>query len=127
MPVVTLAAEFVLTEHRAVAVGDRLALHRQLHLDARFCFGVEDGDAHALLHARPEHRGRRDQVAPGSREEAEAESRRARWRKGRWREGKEYTEEGKKKKKKSRSGTEGDVVAGGQRSEVREQTDMKRT
>lgn len=56
----------ILTEHRAVAVGDCLPLHRQLHLDASLSLGVEDGHAHALLHARPEHGGRRHQVAPGA-------------------------------------------------------------
>lgn len=56
----------ILTEHRAVAVGDRLPLHRQLHLDASLSLGVEDGHAHALLHACPEHGGRRHQVAPGA-------------------------------------------------------------
>lgn len=48
-----------------MTVGDRLSLHRQLHLDARLGLGVEDGHAHALLHARSEHRGRRHQIAPG--------------------------------------------------------------
>lgn len=66
---VTLASGFVLTEHRAVAVGNRLSLHRQLHLDARLCLCVEDGHAHALLHARSKHGGRSDQVTPESRQE----------------------------------------------------------
>lgn len=56
----------ILTEHRAVAVRDRLSLHRQLHLDAGLSLGVEDGHAHALLHARPEHGGRSHQIAPGA-------------------------------------------------------------
>lgn len=52
------------TQHGAVAVGDRLPLHRQLRLHARLRPGAEDGDAHALLHAGSEHRGRRHQVTP---------------------------------------------------------------
>lgn len=96
---VTLAQEFVLTEHRAVAVGNRLPLHRQLHLDAGVCFWVEDGHAHALLDACSEHRGRSDQVAPerragerggereGKRADKRREERRQRGRRnaGRWR------------------------------------------
>lgn len=54
----------VLTEHRAVAVGDRLPLHRQLRLDTRLRPGAEDGDTHALLYAGSEHRGRRHQISP---------------------------------------------------------------
>lgn len=50
-----LAAETVLTEHRAVAVGDHLPLHRQLHLDTRLRPGAEDGDAHTLLYAGSKH------------------------------------------------------------------------
>lgn len=55
-----------------MAVGDRLALHRQLHLDAGLGLCVEDGHTHALLHARSEDGGRRHQIAPGT-EQRESE------------------------------------------------------
>lgn len=70
---VTLASVCVLTEHRAVAVCDRLSLHRQLHLDACLCFRIKDGYAHALLYACSKNRGCSDQITP---------ERRAIWRKG---------------------------------------------
>lgn len=74
-----------------MAVGDRLPLHRQLHLDARLCLCTEDGHAHALLHACSEHGGCCDQVTPERRERAG----------------------GVRLHRKSRGGTaEGEVVAG---------------
>ena len=54
-------------------MGDRLSLHRQLHLDTRLRFRIKDGYAHALLHTGTKHRGRSDQITP---------ERRARLRKG---------------------------------------------
>ena len=50
-----------------MAVGDCLSLHRQLHLDACFCFCVEDGNTHALLYSCSKHGGRSDQITPGRR------------------------------------------------------------
>ena len=47
-----------------MAVGDCLSLHRQLHLDACFCFCIEDGDAHALLYSRPKYGWSGDQITP---------------------------------------------------------------
>lgn len=47
-----------------MVVGNRLSLHRQLHLDAGFCFRVKDGYAHALLDACSKDRGCSDQVTP---------------------------------------------------------------
>lgn len=62
------ASEEVLTQHWAVAVGHCLSLHRQLHLDTGFCFCIEDGHTHALLHACSKHRGCSHQVTPGWRQ-----------------------------------------------------------
>lgn len=64
-----------------MAVGNRLPLHRQLHLDTGFCFCVEDGYAHALLYARSKHRGCSDQITPGKGGERQTEREKERRRK----------------------------------------------
>lgn len=133
---VTLAPECVLTEHWAVAVCDRLSLHRQLHLDACLCFCIKDGYAHALLYACSKHRGCSDQITP---------ERRAIWRKGgqpqikkkKKKEGKQVEGGGEiVRKERTQRYTEEDNVEvakqrgrGGDRrqAEVREQRDTRRT